>query len=235
MSFFVPSNLFIVTGMLSAKSMPAIAFWQFVNQTYNVCFNYSNANLSNPLNTKQLAYSYLLAVTSSVGTAIGMNEWVKRATFSPTVKSLMFKFIPFTAVTAANILNISLMRSNELTKGIQVKDENGIERGVSLKAGRQAVVETVISRVALVVPILFVPPIVYDGAMKTNFMKVNKWAHTPVNLTIVGACLMLGLPLAIGLFPQTKKVKSTDLETEFHHLKDENGKPIEHLYFNKGL
>jgi hypothetical protein len=40
----------------------------------DVGVNYSNANQSNPLSNKQLATSYVGALLSSVGTAVGMSN-----------------------------------------------------------------------------------------------------------------------------------------------------------------
>lgn len=38
-----------------------------------------------------MTVTYGAAVVSSVGSAVGLNEWVKRAAFSPLMKRVMFK------------------------------------------------------------------------------------------------------------------------------------------------
>lgn len=41
MSAFVPTNLLVVGGMLSPNNgLPAVIFWQWVNQSLNVAVNY---------------------------------------------------------------------------------------------------------------------------------------------------------------------------------------------------
>lgn len=41
--------------------------------------------------------------------------------------SLLQRYVPFAAVAAANLINIPLMRQNEIMNGIVVCDENGNE------------------------------------------------------------------------------------------------------------
>eukprot|EP01080_Neovahlkampfia_damariscottae_P004516 gene4516-7894_t len=236
MSFFVPGNVLVVLGMLKAQSLGSIVLWQSINQTYNVGVNYANSNQSNPLTTKQLGVSYLGALVSSVGTAVGAKELVSRASFlSAATKGTLMNFVPFTAVCAANIFNISLMRINELTKGISVFDEDENEIGVSQKAGQVAVYKTIISRLVLVIPILFIPPILMNLGMRIKFMKSNPKFHLPMELSIITLCLGLGLPACIGLFPQTVKLEVEKLEKEFQNVERKNGKKLNYVYFNKGL
>lgn len=225
MSFFVPGNILIVAGMLKSKSLKSIIFWQWVNQTYNACVNYSNSSKSNPLTMNQLFTSYSLACISSVGSAVGLNQFILKKNFK--YQNLLLKFVPFFAVSIANIFNISLMRINEITKGISVYDENKKLIGTSKIAGRNAVTETIISRIAIVFPILFVPPIIIDSLLKVNFIKNTSKLHNPLQLFVIGLCLWIALPLCIGLFPQISVIDSNKLEKEFHS----KGK----LFYNKGL
>jgi hypothetical protein len=51
----------------------------------------------------------------------------------------------------------------------------------------------------------------------------------------VAVCLTFALPAAIAVFPQESEADVTKLEEQFRNLKDREGKPIEKLYFNKGL
>ena len=51
----------------------------------------------------------------------------------------MARLSPFFAVCAANGVNTSLMRSNEIKNGIPVLDENGNELGKSSIAAQRAV------------------------------------------------------------------------------------------------
>lgn len=60
--------------------------------------------------------------------------------------------IPYTAVASAGALNVFLMRRNEAKEGIAVKDKDGRVLGVSQIAGRKAIEQTVLTRVALPAP-----------------------------------------------------------------------------------
>lgn len=226
MSFFVPGNILIVAGMLRGKSLKSIILWQTINQTYNACVNYSNSSKSNPLSTNQLISSYSLALISSVASAVGFNQFILKRNFK--YQNLLLKLVPFFAVSIANIFNISLMRINEIKKGITVFDENKIPIGNSIIAGKNAIKDTIISRIAIVFPILFIPPIIMDSFLKINYFKSNLKLHNPLQLSIIALCLWLALPLCIGLFPQISEIDPKKLEKEFHNFK---GK----LFYNKGL
>jgi tricarboxylate carrier len=233
MSAFVPMNVAIIAGMLQARNIAPTVFWQSVNQTYNVCLNYSNGN--NRVPPKELGMSYIGALVTSVGTAVGLNEWIKRATFTPAMKNILLGLVPLTAVSAANVFNISFMRMNEITHGITVKDEEGNAVGTSKIAGKKAVFTTIVSRVALVAPGMILPNFVMDFLEKKKAFVKYPWMRTPVYLTTIAVIIGIALPLCIGLFPQTAEVPVTKLEPEFHDLKNSRGEKIEKLYFNKGL
>lgn len=234
-SFFVPGNLIIVAGMLGARSIPSTVFWQTINQTYNVCVNHANRNASNELSNKQLTYAYLGAVSSSVATAVGLNEWVKRSTFSPALQSTLMRYVPFTAVAVANIFNIGLMRRNEMTLGIDVKDENGQVLGKSATAGKIAIAQTLLSRILCVVPAMLFPPYLMNRLEQQNWLKSRAWLKTPLNLGLIGLSIGLFLPLCIGIFPQNSSISTKRLEPRFHDAKDADGNPVTRAYFNKGL
>ncbi|WAR22200.1 SFXN1-like protein [Mya arenaria] len=91
----------------------------------------------------QLALSYTLATGGAVGTALTINKLVKR--FPPIVA----RFVPFTAVAAANCINIPCMRSRELIDGIPVFDANGNRIGDSKRAAESAIAQSDICHTTL--------------------------------------------------------------------------------------
>jgi hypothetical protein len=65
-TFFLPANVVIVSGMLLAK--PTIfntLLWQTINQSYNAIMNFGNANKSSPSTNKDILTSYAMAVSAS--------------------------------------------------------------------------------------------------------------------------------------------------------------------------
>jgi hypothetical protein len=54
-------------------------------------------------------------------------------------------------------------------------------------------------------------------------------------LLVIGACLWIGVPPALAVFPQQDSLSAEELEVEFQNLMTKSGKPVERLYFNKGL
>ena len=141
MSCFVPMNLPIATGMLLSKSIGAGLFWQWYNQSYNVCVNYSNGNKSNQLSNSKVAQAYAYAVGASCAVSYGLNKVLLAAQPKLSTSSyyLLSKTIPFTAVASAGALNVILMRWNEMKHGIDVMDKDGNIIGKSKVAGKYAV------------------------------------------------------------------------------------------------
>ncbi|PSK51751.1 hypothetical protein B9Z65_3018 [Elsinoe australis] len=122
MSCFVLSNLVVTGGMLTPNlSTAGTLGWQITNQSLNVGINASNANKSTPLSTSGLVKSYLLAVSASCSVALGLNALVPRLkNVSPSSKIVLTRLVPFAAVASAGILNVFLMRGEEIRRGIDI-------------------------------------------------------------------------------------------------------------------
>jgi hypothetical protein len=205
-----------------------------VNQTYNVCVNYANRNASSATDNTQLAISFGGALLSSVGTAVGLNEWVKRTTAikDPVLKQRAAALVPFVAVAVANVFNISLMRITELKEGVDVKTEDGQVIGKSAVAGQSAIAQTIFSRILLITPSMVVPPVVMNYLeFKTSLFKNYPWVKTPIYVGLLAVFIGAFLPLCIGLFPQQSKISVDKLESKFAPLVGNN----KFLYYNKGL
>nr|CAD7595064.1 unnamed protein product [Timema genevievae] len=121
MSFQVPGGMAITGAMLQFyRTMPAVVFWQWVNQSFNALVNYTNRNAKSSLTPTQLGIAYVSASASALVTAIGCKTfWQKHA--SPIYQ----RYVPFAAVAAANCANIPLMRQTELINGVDVFDDKG--------------------------------------------------------------------------------------------------------------
>ncbi|KAJ4288539.1 Sideroflexin FSF1 [Kalmusia sp. IMI 367209] len=247
MSCFVLSNLIVTGGMLAPGLGTAGTLgWQVTNQSLNVAINFSNANKSTPLSTSTIIQSYFLAVGASCGVALGLNSLVPRLkSLSPNAKLIAGRLVPFAAVASAGVLNVFLMRGEEIRQGINVysvlseEEKHKVETGElevkplgkSKKAATLAVGETAISRVLNATPIMVLPPLILVRLQKTEWLKQRPRMTTPVNLGLIFATSIFALPLALGAFPQRQAVSAKTLEAEFHDRGGKDGM----VEFNRGI
>jgi len=237
-SAFVPMNTLITFGMLlPGAGLANQVFWQWINQSYNLCLNHANRNASNHMSYQEIAGTYFAAVIASCGAALGLGWGVKKATFlTPAAGNIVNMMIPFVSVTTAGLINVFLMRRNEIIKGINVKTSDGTVMAKSQKAGLEACKMVALSRVVTAVPVLTVVPLLNNYLRNTTWMKARRWLEIPIYLSLLVIGLQAGLPFAIALFPQTVQVPVTSLESQFHNVVDPaSGKKLDVLYYNRGL
>lgn len=238
MSSCVLSNLVVTAGMLTPNlGTVGTLFWQVANQSLNVAINTANANKSHPLTTKQIVTNYSMAVTASCSVALGLNALVPRLkSLKPNTRMILGRLVPFAAVVSAGVVNVFLMRSEELRKGISVYNKKGEEVGTSKKAALYAVGETAASRVINATPIMVIPPLILVRLQKTRLLKgKSKAVETMVNIGLIFVTSLVALPFALGVFPQRRTLPANKLEPEFHGLKDKDGEEIKTLEFNRGI
>ncbi|KAF1950092.1 Tricarboxylate/iron carrier [Byssothecium circinans] len=247
MSAFVISNLVVTGGMLTPGLKTAGTLgWQVANQSLNVAINSSNANKSTPLSTQTIVKSYCLAVSASCGVALGLNALVPRLkSLSPNAKLIAGRLVPFAAVACAGVLNVFLMRGEEIRQGIYIypvlteEEKNKVEAGElevkplgkSKKAATLAVGETALSRVFNATPIMVIPPLVLVRLQKTEWLKRRPKMTLPLNLGLILTTSIFALPLALGAFPQRQAVSAQSLEKEFHGRGGRDGL----VEFNRGI
>ncbi|XP_022424603.1 sideroflexin-2 isoform X3 [Delphinapterus leucas] len=197
MSFQVPGGMIITGFMLQFyRTIPAVVFWQWVNQSFNALVNYTNRNAASPTSVRQMAVSYVTATTAAVATAVGMNTLTKRA------PPLVGRWVPFAAVAAANCVNIPMMRQQELIQGICVKDRNHNEIGHSRRAAAIGITQVVISRITMAAPGMILLPVIMERLEKLHCMKRIQVLHAPLQVLLSGCFLIFMVPVACGLFPQ---------------------------------
>ncbi|XP_040828391.1 sideroflexin-1 isoform X3 [Ochotona curzoniae] len=230
MSAQVPMNMTITGCMMTFyRTTPAVLFWQWINQSFNAVVNYTNRSGDAPLTVKELGTAYVSATTGAVATALGLNALAKH------VSPLIGRFVPFAAVAAANCINIPLMRQRELKVGIPVTDENGNRLGESANAAQQAIAQVVISRILMAAPGMAIPPFIMNTLEKKAFLKRFPWMSAPIQVGLVGFCLVFATPLCCALFPQKSSMSVTSLEAELQARIQESRPELRHVYFNKGL
>ncbi|XP_055384321.1 sideroflexin-2 [Condylostylus longicornis] len=236
MSFQVPGGMLITGAMLSFyRTTGAVVFWQFVNQSFNAVVNYTNRNAKSPTTVNQLIGAYLSATSAAVATAIGFKNFVmKRA--SP----LLQRYVPFTAVAAANCVNIPLMRQNEIINGIDVEDHNGNTVGKSRVAAVKGIFQVVQARIAMAAPGMLVLPIIMERLEKYPGFKRMTGLHAPFQTIAVGMFLLFMVPSSCAIYPQRCSLRTSTIkliEPEFYDemVKNTSGNVPEKVYFNKGL
>ncbi|XP_028586298.2 sideroflexin-3 isoform X2 [Podarcis muralis] len=230
MSAQVPMNMTITGCMLTFyRTTPAVLFWQWVNQSFNAIVNYTNRSGDAPITVSQLGTAYVSATTGAVVTALGLKSLTKH------LPPIIGRYVPFAAVAAANCINIPLMRQRELKLGIPITDENGNRLGESKAAAQQAIAQVVVSRIGMAAPAMAIPPVIMNALEKRAFLKRYPWMNAPLQVGLVGLCLVFATPLCCALFPQKSSMRVSRLEPEVQALIREKNSDIEVVYFNKGL
>lgn len=238
MSSCVLSNLVVTSGMLTPNLKTAgTLFWQIANQSLNVAINTANANKSHPLTISQIVTNYTLAVSASCGVALGLNSLVpKLKSLQPNTRMILGRLVPFAAVVSAGIVNVFLMRSEEIKKGITVFDSDGKEMGISKTAAMYAVGETAASRVINATPVMVIPPLILARLQKTRLLRGKpKSVEILTNIGLIFGTSLAVLPFALAVFPQRRTLPVSKLEPEFQQLKNEKGELVESLLFNRGI
>ncbi|XP_012692584.2 sideroflexin-2 [Clupea harengus] len=231
MSFQVPGGMAITGAMLQFyRSVPAVVFWQWVNQSFNALANYTNRNGASPITSKQIGVAYFTATSTALITAVGLNLYTKKA------PPLVARWVPFAAVASANCVNIPMMRQQEILNGIAVTDENGNKLGHSRKAAAKGITQVVISRVTMAAPGMIILPIIMQRLEKYRFMQKITFLHCPLQVMMVGMFLVFMVPAACSLFPQQCSIAVSKLEPELREsIASKYGDKIQCVYFNKGL
>lgn len=230
MSAQVPMNMTITSCMLIFyRKTPTVVFWQWLNQSFNAVVNYSNRSGDAPITVGQLGTAYVSATTGAVATALGLKSLTKH------LPPLVGRFVPFAAVAAANCINIPLMRQRELQVGIPVTNEQGQRLGYSVAAAKQGIFQVVISRICMAIPAMAIPPVIMDTLEKKDFLKRRPWLGAPLQMGLVGFCLVFATPLCCALFPQRSSIHVNRLEPELRAQIQEQNPSIEVVYYNKGL
>ncbi|KAM9134345.1 sideroflexin-2 [Pangshura tecta] len=231
MSFQVPGGMAITGFMLQFyRTVPAVVFWQWVNQSFNALVNYTNRNAACPISLTQIGVAYVTATSTALATAIGLNLYTKRA------PPLVARWVPFAAVAAANCVNIPMMRQQELINGIVVTDDKDCELGHSRVAAVKGITQVVISRIVMAAPGMVLLPILMERLEKFPFMKRIQVLHAPLQVMLAGGFLLFMVPVACSLFPQRCSLALSSLEPELRaSIQAKHGDCVPYVYFNKGL
>ncbi|KAL7644823.1 UNVERIFIED_CONTAM: hypothetical protein RMT77_004636 [Armadillidium vulgare] len=232
MSAQVPMNMTITGCMLTFyKSTPAVVFWQWINQSFNALVNYTNRSGDSPITVKQLGTSYVLATGGALATALGLNSLVK------SMPPLIGRLVPFTAVAAANCVNIPLMRMREWREtGISLFSYDNDNLGIqSKKAAVEGVTMVTFSRIMMAVPSCVIPPLIMNKLERKGTLRRYPWISAPLQVALCGVLLAVATPACCALFPQKSSISVGRLEKEVQEKINMLPNPPSVVYYNKGL
>lgn len=228
MYFFVPMNIPIAFGLMCLPATRLnIMLFNFLNQSYNASINYMNSSGTSD-STKLLTFSYICALTSSIGTGLLLRRIFKPQKDVHIVKELMIRLLPS---CLAGFLNLFCMRFDYVLNGINIRDKSGNLLGLSKICGIKAVLEGGVTRFFLPIPLL-VQFLIVNQLRKTALKKRTLIAS---EIFLCALSLGVGLPLSIAIFKQNSMIHVSKLEKEFSNLIDSNKNPLEYVYYNKGL
>lgn len=111
----------------------------------NIC----NSAASNQLNNQEMAISFALAISTSIGASVGLRKLLTRIKLPGLLGSVLIKCTPYFGVVSASTVNLFFSRNKDLTEGIQVlhpKTNEPIKEVKSVKAGQYAFLDALFVR-----------------------------------------------------------------------------------------
>ncbi|NWR78350.1 SFXN1 protein, partial [Centropus unirufus] len=238
MSAQVPMNMTITGCMLTFyRTTPAVLFWQWVNQSFNAIVNYTNRSGDAPITPSQLGTAYVSATTGAVVTALGLKSLTKVRWPWPSLIGASGP-APWGGSSSSPGVGEKMKEQlcpGELKLGIPVTDENGNRLGESTAAAQKAIFQVVVSRIGMAAPAMAIPPVIMNALEKRAFLKRYPYLNAPLQVGLVGLCLVFATPLCCALFPQKSSMLVSRLEPEVQARIREKDPQLETVYFNKGL
>ena len=238
MSFQIPGNTIVTALMLTYYRTPMqLLTTQWANQSFMAFSNYTNRNAQSSLTTGQIAAAYLSATGTAVAVSYKLSQVAKRSS-----NPLASKFVPFFAVCAGNVVNVPLMRQQDILTGITVNDAEGRTLGESRLLGCMCLMQVVASRIAVAIPIMVFPTLAMNAFQKQISKRgkvFEKVFDRPLIIimesSLIGVCTYFVLPLAVAIFPQYSTVKVDMLERSLQTKMKTENPGLTHVHYNKGL
>ena len=239
MSGYLPANGPICVAMIASTATLPILFWSWMNQSQNAMINYFNGprseqdeNANSDAFSLPLIKSYGIAVASALTVAFGLATYVE-GHYAGEEAAELLRFISFPSAVIASSLNCYIVRRPEISVGVPLlndKMEVVLPGQTSNMAAAKGVYSTTASRAVLQMPTYFIPPLILDTvAPLKQFMADYPTFIVPITTFLLLVSFGIGLPAAVGIFPQISCVKADEVEKQFQEL------GYDEFYYNKGL
>lgn len=82
---------------------------------------------------------------------------------------------------------------------------------------------------------IFVPPIFLIGIERARLLPKNRAIKFSLDVSILVLELYFAVPLGLALYSRQGTISASELEPEFHAVKNARGELIKEFVFNKGL
>ena len=146
---------------------------------------------------------YLAATATSVGVALITRTMFAKslAKMSGPKLTLANAALNYLAAALAGPANLALIRYKELQEGVDIQSEQGdVTYGKSKEAGRQAIIQTAITRAVLPLPVLFLPALGHSLLSLIRLWPKNRLLSKFMELGLVAGSLTVALPMSVALF-----------------------------------
>lgn len=239
MSGYLPANGPICVAMIASTATLPLLFWSWMNQSQNAMINYFNGprseqdeNANSDAFSLPLIKSYGIAVASALTVAFGLATYVE-GHYAGEEAAELLRFISFPSAVIASSLNCYIVRRPEISVGVPLlndKMEVVLPGQTSKMAAAKGVYSTTASRAVLQMPTYFIPPLILDTvAPLKQFMADYPTFIVPITTFLLLVSFGIGLPAAVGIFPQISCIKADEVEEQFQEL------GYDEFYYNKGL
>jgi len=225
MCSILPAGIPIAFGIiiLPATSFN-IVFFNFLNQTYNALVNLENSS-GGSKSHKIIAINYTLALVTSLSVGLLLKRFFLRRETENIISQICIRILPSSIAGACNLI---FMRSNYVTKGINVKTDDGEVVGQSKICGFKALLQGVLTRIALPLPLM----INFFVMKRLDRYKLSKTKSNIIEVLLCSIALGIGMPMSLGLSRQNDTINIRFIEKD---IVSKLNQEIKYLNYDKGL
>eukprot|EP00095_Tigriopus_kingsejongensis_P005593 maker-scaffold12_size759060-snap-gene-6.22 protein:Tk05593 transcript:maker-scaffold12_size759060-snap-gene-6.22-mRNA-1 annotation:"sideroflexin 12" len=118
---------------------------------------------------------------------------------------------------------------------IPCQTADGDKIGSSKVAAKEGIGKVTLSRVAMAAPGMVAIPLIMNSLEKRGVLAKYPRINAPLQIGLCGLILTFATPLCCAIFEQRASIHVDKLEPELRQKIAELKKPVEYVYYNKGL